>query len=283
MQQLEEKPMLQKLLKQSIEIDNRLIGQIFSIGSERQRMDFLPHVLSNLYMYLSLIRQHFLSHKEYVHSVFNLVLQRKALGAEALAIQRDAILSGKYPELRTKLQELRNIRMLLARRVIHIDQTQGHIEPELELLNEKKEKLEKELAQQIPEIRLERNIQTVNLKTISKALLKGTALIEFIKLYDFDFKKVDSRNEEGLKPPHYLAFILTSEGQENLKVIDLGNADIIDHMLTSFINSISKVSTWSGVIVLKFIKGSQSNTTINQTNKGSQCAFKLIKLLTSPL
>jgi tetratricopeptide (TPR) repeat protein/CHAT domain-containing protein len=226
-------------LKQSIDIDNRLIGQIFSIGSERQRMEFLSHILDNLHRYLSLIRQHFLSNKEYTYSAFNVVLQRKALGAEALAIQRDAILGGKYPELRTKLKELRSIQMLLARRVMHIDETQRNFQLESKLLNEKREKLEKELAGQIPEIKLEKNSQTVNLMTIAKSLPKETSLVEFIKIDDFDFKAVKSKGEKRRKPSRYLAFILLPEVQDSLKAVDLGNADIIDELVAYFITSIS--------------------------------------------
>ena len=41
-----------------------------------------------------------------VRAALDLVLRRKAIAAEALATQRDAVLGGKYPALEPKLREL---------------------------------------------------------------------------------------------------------------------------------------------------------------------------------
>src|SRR6202044_817966 len=46
------------LMEQAAAIDDRMIGQILAIGSERQRAAFLITVLANLSAYLSLVLQH---------------------------------------------------------------------------------------------------------------------------------------------------------------------------------------------------------------------------------
>jgi hypothetical protein len=53
-----------ELVKDVITIEDELIGQVFSIGSERQRMAFLNTINKNLYNFLSLTNQYFSNSKE---------------------------------------------------------------------------------------------------------------------------------------------------------------------------------------------------------------------------
>jgi CHAT domain-containing protein len=61
------------------------------------------------------------------NAAFALVLRRKAVAAEAGAMQRDALLGGKYPALEPRLRELTALRMLIARGTQMIDL--GEAEP----------------------------------------------------------------------------------------------------------------------------------------------------------
>ncbi len=49
--------------------------------------------------FLSLVLGHLYESTGTVRAALDLVLRRKAIGAEALAAQRDAVLSGRYPAL----------------------------------------------------------------------------------------------------------------------------------------------------------------------------------------
>src|SRR5207302_1244948 len=80
-----------KILKEAASVDDLMIGQVFSIGSERQRMVFLKFITGRFHVYLSLVSQYFYSSQEAINSALDLVLLRKAIGAEALAIQRETI------------------------------------------------------------------------------------------------------------------------------------------------------------------------------------------------
>src|SRR5207249_11972521 len=72
------------LMKKATTVDDQMIGQIFSIGSERRRMAFLQFIERYLHMFLSLVLQYFYSSPEARNSALDLVLRRKAIGAEAL-------------------------------------------------------------------------------------------------------------------------------------------------------------------------------------------------------
>lgn len=100
------------LLQDAIAIEDKIIGQIFAIGSERHRMAYLNTLRSRFDAFLSLVLLHPAGVEEAATSV---LLRRKALAAEALAAQRDAILGTRYPDLQPKLQELVELRQRIAR------------------------------------------------------------------------------------------------------------------------------------------------------------------------
>ena len=85
-------------MRQAAAIDDRMVGQVFSIGSESQRTAFLKTLQFNVEMLLSLVREHFQESSGAVEAALEIVLRRKAVGADALAAQRDAVLGGKYPQ-----------------------------------------------------------------------------------------------------------------------------------------------------------------------------------------
>ncbi len=80
------------LMQKAAAIDNRMIGQIFSIGSEQQRAGFLASLRWNTDIFLSLVLIHLDHSHEAVLAALDLVLRRKALRAEGQAAQRDAVL-----------------------------------------------------------------------------------------------------------------------------------------------------------------------------------------------
>ena len=103
-------------MQQAAAIDDRMIGQVFSISSERQRMGYIGSIQGNVNAFLSLVFSHLSASTEAVRAALDLVLRRKALGAEALAAQRDAVLGGKYPLLERSLQELTMLRTQIAQK-----------------------------------------------------------------------------------------------------------------------------------------------------------------------
>jgi tetratricopeptide (TPR) repeat protein len=138
-------------------IDDQMIAQIFSGGSESQRVAYLESIRTRLFGFLSLVVQHLGNSPGAVRAAADLVLRRKALGAEALAVQRDAILGGRYPELGVKFRELTALRMQVALKALAGPGPEG-LQAHQRLLEEwtdRKQRLETELVRQIPEMTLE--------------------------------------------------------------------------------------------------------------------------------
>ena len=229
-----------QLMKEVINIDDDLIGQIFSIGSERQRMAFLNVINKNFHNFLSLTNQFFSDSKEDIKYALNLNIRRKGIGAEALTTTRDAILSGKYPEMETKLRELNNLRKQIGMKTLA-----GHDETEtldthnqiLTQWNNRKENLEADLSNHIPEIGLEQKLKTANLEMITQVLPTKAVLIELVKFNFTDFSNQNNIAEN--ERSHYLAFVIYGNITNDIQMIDLGDSEIIDDKINKFRNTIT--------------------------------------------
>jgi tetratricopeptide (TPR) repeat protein len=229
------------LMQQQVAIDNQIMGQILFVSSERQRLAYLTKIQANISDFLSLVLQYFPNSPANVGKALELVWQRKGIGAEASVTQREAILGERYAqnlELTEKFREFTTWRMQIARKTLAglgEDETLESYQNLLTQWNERKEQLEVELAQQIPEIRLERQLRRVDLQSVAATLPKKSILIEFIRFKVYDFQAVFV---EGQPEFRYLALILPAGAPENVQAIDLGKADTIDNLLAQFRASI---------------------------------------------
>src|SRR5215213_7068023 len=95
-------------------IRDRMIGQVFSIGSETQRMDYLRVLRREFDMFLSLVLMDCSRSSTVVQTALDLVLRRKAINTEALTVQRHTALGGRYPKLASRLRELRILQAEIA-------------------------------------------------------------------------------------------------------------------------------------------------------------------------
>lgn len=228
-------------MKRATTLENHIIGQIFSIGTEEQRMAHLQAVRTQMSQMLSLIVNFFMDSPQEISTAFNLVLQRKALAADALTVQRDTILRGKYRHLQPQLQKLAIIRSRLAQRMLagpnqeESDVYQQRLEADTALI----EHLEADLAKQIPEMDLEQTLRSTDHQAVAMAIPEGAVLIEFVRFSLFDFKAVRSRREFYWKPDRYLAFVQSAKEPDNIHMINLGEADGIDQMISFWRMAIS--------------------------------------------
>ena len=224
------------LMEKAAAIDDRMIGQILAIGSERQRAAFLNTEVARLYAFLSLVLQHLGDSPNAIHAAFELVLRRKAVAAEAVATQRDALLGGKYPALQPRLLDLAALRMQIARKTLAGPGPEG-LESHLRGLAEwdaQKERLEAELARQIPEMNLEQKLRAADRRAVALNLPEGVALVEFVRFPVRDFQAVPARGEPQWKPARYVAFILPGGAPDDVQMIDLGEAEPIDRLIADF-------------------------------------------------
>ena len=234
------------LMEKAKSIHDKMIGQIFSFVSEGQRIEYLCLMRNSLNAFFSLVLQLQPLSQEAVQSAMSLVLSRKAILAESQSVQRDAVLGGRYPYLKNKLNELRIVRGQIAQKTLAGPGEEG-LATHRKLLSDResqREQIESELARQIPEMNLREILQQADCRAVRKCLKNVSAiLVEFIRYDLFDFKAVPSCGEKQWKPARYLAFVLTAKKPDEVHMIDLGEAEHTDSLVARFRTAIADNST----------------------------------------
>lgn len=202
-------------------IDSRALGEVFSIASEAQRAGYLDLQRHHLDVFLAFVRAHRAELPDAVRAGFELVLRRKAVEAEMLAAQREAVLAGRYSGHRDLLRDLRALRAQIARTMLDGPGVEGADEHR-RLLHErrrKQEDIEARLAREIPELELQRASRDADLATLAAAVPDGRVVVEIVR----GQPSGGSENE-----PRYDAFVLDPERPGTPAMIDLGAAEEID-------------------------------------------------------
>jgi CHAT domain-containing protein/tetratricopeptide (TPR) repeat protein len=223
------------LLRQAAAVDDRMLGQVLSVGSEQQRLAFLRGLTAARNAFLSLVRLLQSGSAELAQEALGLILRRKAVGAEALAAQRDAILGGRYPPLRDSLDQLVQVRRQIAQKSVDgpgPDETGAAHQRQLDEWRARREQLESLLARQIPEMNLERQLRAADRQAVARGLPEDAVLVEIVQFQPLDFDAVPA-GAEAL-PARYLAFVQPAREPDDVRMIDLGEAVPIDRMVADF-------------------------------------------------
>ncbi|RCJ30014.1 hypothetical protein A6769_34695 [Nostoc punctiforme NIES-2108] len=223
-----------KLMQESAEIDLKTIAQIFSISTDNQRLTYFQENYYKLELFLSLVFQNFPNTPEAIQSAYDLILRRKAIATETAILQKIALLSEQYTHLAPKLEQWRQVRQQLAKHFFDIPTPEQlpYYQQELASLEQQAETLEQELN--ISELNLQKELQNADFQTIALELPQGTTLIEFVRFNNCNFKAIRANGDAQYLPPRYLAFILPAQAPKQLKMIDLGEANLIDQQVRKF-------------------------------------------------
>ncbi|QGZ92326.1 CHAT domain-containing protein [Microcystis aeruginosa] len=227
-----------KLMQEAAEIDLKTISKIFSISTDKQRLNYLAQNYYKVETFLSLVFRHFPNSPEAVQSAYNLILKRKAIATETAILQKIALLSQQYAHLAPKLQQWQQIRQQLAKRCFDLPTPEQlpYYQQEIKSLEQQAGTLERELN--IPELNLEKELLNADFRTIALELPQGTTLLEFIRFNNHNFKAIPANGDALSFPPRYLAFILPAQAPEQLTMIDLGEAEPIDKLVKEFRESV---------------------------------------------
>jgi len=229
------------MMERAIAIEELMIWQVFSIGSESRRISYLRTLQGQLDMFLSLVLEYFSDSQEAVRSGLNFILRRKGIIAEALAVQRDSVLGDRYPDLKPMLQELTFLRMQIAQKTLAGERSEELLVYQQQPFSwdARKDYLEAEISRHIPEMSLEQKLHAADCHLVAHALPEGAVLVEFVRFDVFDFKAIPTQGGQEWKPAHYLAFILHASEPDQVRMIDLGEADAIDERIAAFRRTIT--------------------------------------------
>jgi len=223
-------------------INDRRLGQISSIASERQRREFLRTMFFDTSRMLSLLTLKDPCSQETARKALDLILRRKAIGVEALAIQRDALLERRYKDLKAPLAELADLRRRLVQEELKgpgMEGVSAHGKL-LEDLRSLKDGLEAELSQKIPEMRLESRLRSVNAEAVAGALPPDAALVEIVSYCAYDFGAPPKDAKSASESTRYVAFVLPAGRPDAVRMIAVGEFGPIHHQLAAFLRIVSR-------------------------------------------
>jgi hypothetical protein len=224
-------------LSEVIAIHDSMSWDIFSMSSEKQRMEFMHMIGNDLHYLLSLVTKYFSNSSNAINLAFNLVISRKAIGAEVSANQHNILLSDRsHVDTRSKIRELNSLRNQINMKTLsgpYLNESLDSYNLRLSELNMQKEELEAHISRSMPVYILQEKLSLADRQAIIDALIKypDAALIEFVRFIEFDFFAIPSRGESKWKKAHYLAFVLLSNKTNNVHMVDLGEADMIDTII----------------------------------------------------
>lgn len=176
-----------------------------------------------------------LSPEEVVEAA-DLILRRKRLEGETLAVQREALRSDRHRELEGLARALADARGEIARLELSGDRgdPEGYERALLEV-GLAQEQIETELAARIPELDLGPLLESISAEGVRSRLSGGTALVEIIRIDDLDLDLRPGAERYGQRRAgsRYIAMVLRSDLAVP-QAVSLGDADAIDQMIDGF-------------------------------------------------
>jgi CHAT domain-containing protein/Flp pilus assembly protein TadD len=230
-----------RLMREAAKIETKILGQIFSISSDPQRLNYMQQNYYQVEIFLSLVAQYLPDDPEAVLAAFQLIMQRKALATEAATLQRLLILSERYRHLAPQLEQLRQLDHQIAYHTLNVpppEQLPAY-RNRLAELQEQRDELDRQISRQIPEMNLQKQLDNASRDAIAKALPKGAALLEFVRFNVRNFKAIKADGDSLWQPARYLAFILSASQPDEVRMIDLGEAETTDELIREFRKSVS--------------------------------------------
>ena len=228
---------------QASHIHDKLISNVFAFSSENDRLAFIDRIRGSFDLFLSLIYQYLPDSQQAINSAFDFILKRKGLSATSLTAQNQAIYNGKYPHLASEFQQLRELSTQIIHLTISASQTRNlaNYQTNLTQLQTQYDNLQKRIAAQVPEIQLSEQIPNRN--AIAVSLPANSVLIEFVQFDVFNFQAIRANGETQWQPFHYLAFILPAGQPDAVQMVDLGEVETIDQLISLFRTRASDVNS----------------------------------------
>ncbi|MEW6267172.1 MAG: tetratricopeptide repeat protein [Thermodesulfobacteriota bacterium] len=233
-------------LNRALTIDDRLIGNVLGVTTEEQQIRFLARHRWRIDHFLGLVSRQRRHDPAATLAAFNLWVRRKGLILEAQKRFQEALIYTADQEAVAVFRELNRVRALLSRLTFAApdQKDSGQAARMTAELEAQKKKLEARLSQLSQAYARRQRIVEADAAKLSQALPPQTALMELARIKASDFVAPDFTRQEPLT--RYLAFILKG-GDDQVALIDLGPAEIIDQAVNELKKAITDLEDMKGL------------------------------------
>ncbi len=218
----------------SLAADEIIIDQILGLRTEAQALKFLSTKMGNLETFLNLINQYHLGASSIVGRGLDVWLRRKGIVLEAQKRFQEVLAYSEDPHIYQLFQELSQTKTKLSHMIFSVpyDRDSEVDISKLKKLEKEKDALESQLVQLSHAFASQNKELRADRFKVAAILPQETALIEFVRIREIDFQVTGV--PFSWLPDKYLAFILHSGEGEDVKLIDLGPAELIDDAIALF-------------------------------------------------
>ena len=222
-----------KYLTQGADIQETNLDTNLTVGSERQKQEYMATISYTTDATISLHTQAAPDNKEAARLALTTILRRKGRILDAVTDNLKLIRQNLTPENQQLLDELAATRTQLAALIFNkpANLTTEEYQNQVANLKGKADRQEAELANRSTQFRVAS--QPVTIEAIQKLIPTDTALVEIIQYKPFNPK---AKPEEKYGKPHYAAYILHPTGEP--KWVDLGEAKPINQAVKEFRSSL---------------------------------------------
>ena len=227
-----------QLFKMAQAVEERVIQNVFSLVSDRQKLVFVKRHAGGYEASLSLIHQRFKDDQDALRTGLDLILSRKGIVFDAQSRQREAIATALDPKTKELWERLSSKHAALAKL---LQTGPGKTSSEIYLarissFQAEIQGLESELSSKSALVASELEQRRATAEKVARRLPKGSVLAEFVKIKDYDW-------DEGkqAKTSSYLAFILHPDGR--IELVNLGDAKSLESVIQTSLAHLKIIST----------------------------------------
>ena len=208
----------------TLEIEDKLLDQVMGFTSEDQKLKFVTMNNGSLYAFLNLVNQHFRQDMGKRKKALDVWLKRKGSILEVQKRYQEAIFSIGNSESAKLFELLSGIRSSLSKLTfVPREEDEKSYKKKKDDLKNEKDRLEARLSRLSQPFATKQKIAKADCEKIAKVLAPQTALVEFARIKD-----------TATLPGRYISFVLHSGGGNRISMVDLGDADVIDRMVTQY-------------------------------------------------
>ncbi len=218
---------------QALAVQQHNLERVFRFSTEHAMQDYLVRLGNTFDILVAIAADLEARRPDATRTALTWALRRKAVvfNTRCRFHELEQVL-GKDPEIARRATELRDLRLRVSRLPLQPEagMTAAALREQLTRLQQQCDQLEsalnRDLVARRPEV--ERETGAVDAGQVQQRLPAGTALVEIVRVFGYDFKARAPQPRWG--PAHYEAFVLTP-GMTGPQRIDLGEAEALDRAI----------------------------------------------------
>lgn len=224
----EYKEAIQFFLK-AVPIENRMALRLSVAGEEKKLEKYLQGMEISFFTILSIFYQNYESLKNFLLEIYSLVLQRKRVSQELMAM-RTIFQEENASDFQKKYIPWKEIAQNIIRLIFTENSSLSWEEYKKNYKSWEEEEiiLEKELAQKSQLFALEQRLSQISPSMMALLLPSQSAMVEFVY-----FKEIHLKNRQYMES-RYLAFLQKQDSPSQIEMMDLGEAGQIEKLIAQY-------------------------------------------------